>query len=485
MKTQSYSRTFRQAASGIALLAMASVPTWAVAEPDLQMHVDSPNATQAVDAASMLARVHEQGSMRVIVGFEGATQLEGDLDSAQVVDQRAAIAAQHADIVSALGNPQVIHQYATIPFSAMTVTPDQMEALLAMPGITSVAEDVPEPPMLDSSVPLIRANRVWRRGITGEGWNVAVLDSGISYGHQAWNVGRNRNAAIITAGCFSSTVSSYPSMSLCRNGAASEINRARAAPNCDINLEEGCGHGTHVAGTAMAHRPNARRGVARDSGVIPVQVFSMFYDYSQYCGGSEYCILSFVSDQVAALDYIAQIAAQRTIAAVNMSLGGGSYSSYCDAQQSSRAAVINTLRSMGVATVISSGNSYYSSSIGAPACIEAAIAVGATDDSDNIAAFSNQADGLVDLMAPGVSITAPFPGSRTATRTWQGTSMAAPHVTGAFALLRSGFPAATVSQIERALECTGVPVTRSGTAGTFLRINVEAARRFLNRGDSC
>ncbi|MCA2011398.1 S8 family serine peptidase [Cereibacter sphaeroides] len=480
-----FSSAPRYAAPLFALVLAAISPDQSSAEPDLQMRQGTTSQTMSVDSATMLARVRETGSIRVIIGYGESTRPEGDLDGAAVDTQRAFIASEHRRVEAALGDPEVVHEYTTIPYSVMVLSPEQFEALLELQGITSISEDVPEPAMLDSSVPLIGANRVWRAGVTGEGWNIAVLDSGISYGHQAWNVGTERNGAIVTAACFSTNSASSQARSLCRGGASSEINRVRAAPACDVNLTDGCGHGTHVAGTAMAHRPLARRGVARESGVIPIQVFSMFYDYASSCQGDEYCVLAFQSDQIAALDYVATIAERRRIAAVNMSLGGGSYYSHCDAQQSGRAAVINNLRSIGVATIVSSGNWGYTSSIGAPACIEAAIAVGATDDSDNIASFSNQAAGLIDLMAPGVGITAPFPGSRTATATWQGTSMAAPHVAGAFALLRSAVPSATVTDIERALECTGVTVSREGTSGTFLRINVSAARRFLMRGRSC
>lgn len=481
MSFQNYSQQLRRAASILALSVAVAAPGIAAAQVSVQM-LDAATQTMGdVDSASMLDRAREAGSIRVIVGFETPAQPEGALSAAQVVDQRAAIASMQADAVAALGNPQVNHQYVTIPFSAMTVTPEQLQVLMTMPGVASIAEDVPEAPSLESSTLVIRADNVWRNGVTGYSWNVAVLDSGISYGHQAWYIRREANAAITTAACFSSNSPGDGATSLCRGGVTSEINRLRAAPACDINVTEGCGHGTHVAGTVMAHRPWTRRGVAFGSNVIPVQVFSMF-DNVGYCGGANPCILSYTSDQVAALEYVASLATWRNIAAVNMSLGGGSYASFCDGAQSSRAAVINNLRSLGVATVIATGNNGYTSTIGAPACIQNAIAVGATDDFDNIASFSNQADGLVDLMAPGVSITAPFPGSRSATRTWQGTSMATPHVAGAFALLRSYRPTATVSEIETALECTAVPVTRPGTTGTFLRINVAAARRFMERG---
>jgi subtilisin family serine protease len=115
--------------------------------------------------------------------------------------------------------------------------------------------------------------------------------------------------------------------------------------------------------------------------------------------------------------------------------------------------------------------------VGFPGCISFATTVGATDDNDNIAGFSNQQQMIVDVMAPGVSINAGYPDGRQTNATLSGTSMATPHVAGAFAQLREAYPTATVDELEQALRCMGAPVTRSGTTGTFWRINVRAAFR--------
>ena len=69
----------------------------------------------------------------------------------------------------------------------------------------------------------------------------------------------------------------------------------------------------------------------------------------------------------------------------------------------------------------------------APGCLSGAFSVGATDKSDDVAGFSNSSAGL-DILATGVDITSAGLGNGTAPNT--GTSMAAPHVAGAVALLR-------------------------------------------------
>ena len=155
-----------------------------------------------------------------------------------------------------------------------------------------------------------------------------------------------------------------------------------------------------------------------------------------------------------------------------MSLGGGKFSSFCNTD--SRKAAIDNLRTVNVATVISSGNNGYNGFVGAPGCISTAMTVGATTDSDGVASFSNHAT-LVDFLAPGVSVLSSVPGGGYSS--WNGTSMAAPHVTGAFAALMDRVPSATETAIETALEITGLSVTRSGI--TKPRIRVYQALNYL------
>ncbi len=152
------------------------------------------------------------------------------------------------------------------------------------------------------------------------------------------------------------------------------------------------------------------------------------------------------------------------IAAVNMSLGGGKYTSSCDTD--SRKAAIDNLRSAGIATVISSGNDYYTNGIGAPACISTAVSVGATTKSDVEASYSNYHPTMLSLFAPGSSIYSSVPGG--GWETWNGTSMAAPHVTGAWAILKQKSPSASVTDILNNLQTTGAAVTlKAGRSGRW------------------
>ena len=92
-------------------------------------------------------------------------------------------------------------------------------------------------------------------------------------------------------------------------------------------------------------------------------------------------------------------------------------------------ASIDNLKAAGMATVAATGNKKYRGFIEHPACISSAVSVGATDDSDKVAAFSNSASFLT-FFAPGVDITSSVPGDQYIS--YEGTSMATPHVAGAW-----------------------------------------------------
>jgi subtilisin family serine protease len=166
-----------------------------------------------------------------------------------------------------------------------------------------------------------------------------------------------------------------------------------------------------------------------------------------------------------------------------MSLGGGQYTTYCDSD--TRKTAIDNLRAANIATVISSGNSYYTAAMGAPACISTAVSVGATTKSDVVSSFSNSAD-ILNLLAPGSDILSSIPGGSYAS--WDGTSMAAPHVAGAWAVLKQAKPNATVTELLKALVSTGKSVTdtRSGAGNRVKpRINLLSAVNSISFCPNC
>ncbi len=208
-------------------------------------------------------------------------------------------------------------------------------------------------------------------------------------------------------------------------------------------------------------------GVARGATLIGIQVFSEVRS-STTCGGPSTCALAYTSNIISGLQRVYDVRGAYSIASANLSLGGGGYTTYCDTEPIK--AAVDLLRGAGIATVIASGNSYYTNAVGFPACVSSAVTVGATSDADAVASFSNSGPQL-DLLAPGVSITSSVPGSAYGGKS--GTSMAAPHVAGAWAVLKQCNPGASVDQIQNALAASGAAVTdsRNGLVRPRIRIN--------------
>ena len=403
-----------------------------------------------------------QGTVRVIVRLNAPFAPEGLLASpAHVAGQRQMLAGVQIAVRNHLRGVRhrIVREFnGALPLMAIEASPEALQMLAALRGIVAgVEEDVAHPLLLAQSVPLINGNDVWAMGADGTGQIVAVLDTGVQKSHPFLS------GKVIAEACFSSTTAT--STSVCPGGAESAFG-ANAALPCAV---EGCDHGTHVAGIA-AGRGSTFSGVARGASVIAIQVFSRF-DSDLDCGGfigAGPCIRTFTSDQIEALNYVhAQrlIFPGRRIAAANMSLGGGRFTSTCDVAAQKFA--IDQLRAPhpgdptdpGVATVISAGNSFFTDAISLPACISTAIPVASSTKTDGVSSFTNMASpGLFPslLFAPGSSIQSSVPTNAFAF--FDGTSMAAPHVAGGFAVLRQIGPSASVTELLNALKANGEPI---------------------------
>jgi len=123
-----------------------------------------------------------------------------------------------------------------------------------------------------------------------------------------------------------------------------------------------------------------------------------------------------------------------------------------------------------IGVIASTGNDDLTDGIESPSCRPGVVSVGNTTKQDVVNSSSNSVEGI-DLLAPGTSIFSWAPGGLIPVP-MTGTSMAAPHVTGAFALLRHRFPAAGPAYYEGLLEANGIPVTdaRNGITTPRLRI---------------
>jgi len=194
----------------------------------------------------------------------------------------------------------------------------------------------------------------------------------------------------------------------------------------DGNGSNDCnGHGTHVAGTVAG----GAYGVAPSATIVPVRVLS--------CSGS-----GSTSGVIAGIQYAVQHHQAGTPAVANMSLGGG----YSAALNAAVAAGVAD----GITFAVAAGNSSDNACSYSPASEPTAITVGSTTSSDSRSYFSNRGSCL-DIFAPGSGITSAWYTSPTATNTISGTSMAAPHVAGAAALLLSAQPSATPAAVRNAM----------------------------------
>ncbi|MFM9456053.1 S8 family peptidase [Streptomyces europaeiscabiei] len=205
----------------------------------------------------------------------------------------------------------------------------------------------------------------------------------------------------------------------------------------DSVAQDGNGHGTHVASTIAG----STYGIAKQARIVAVRVLNN--------AGS-----GTTAGVVAGIDWVTANHSGPSVA--NLSLGGG-------ASTAIDTAVRNSISS-GVTYAVAAGNSSANASSYSPARVTEAITVGATTSTDARASYSNYGS-VLDIFAPGSSITAGWYTSDTATNTISGTSMATPHVAGAAAVYLAGHPSATPAQVASALTAGAVTgkVTGPGT----------------------
>ncbi|NUS54948.1 MAG: S8 family serine peptidase [Streptomycetaceae bacterium] len=367
------------------------------------------------------------------------------------------VTENRTDLSAAASAGKTVQSFTTLPVVTLKVDRGGLDQLAAQPGVVSVTEDVPARPSLDESVPIIGADQAYAQGMTGAGSVVAVLDTGIAIHHPFL---KDR---VISEACFSTIDPDLSATSLCPDGTDHQEGSGTADSEtgpCATIAE--CDHGTHVAGIIAGNGEGItgapKRGVAPGANIIALQVFSKF-DSEDYCGaGAAPCVGSFTSAQLAALEKVLQLRQSGTpVVAANLSLGAGRYATACD--NDARKSAIDNLLAAGVATVVAAGNNGYTDAVSAPGCVSSAIAVGATTDDDQLSAFTNRGP-LLDLLAPGTRIVSSVPGGGYASKS--GTSMAAPHVAGALAILRQAFPNDSVANLASRLESGGKAISYTG-----------------------
>ncbi|WDK03412.1 S8 family peptidase [Xanthomonas campestris] len=307
---------------------------------------------------------------------------------------------------------------------------------------------------------------------TGSGTVVAVIDTGIT-SHA------DLNANILAGYDFISDATTA------RDGNGRDSNAADegdwyAANECGAGVPAASSswHGTHVAGTVAAVTNNTTgvAGTAYGAKVVPVRVLGK-------CGGS----LSDIADAIvwASGGTVSGIPANANPAEViNMSLGGGGS---CSTTMQN---AINGAVSRGTTVVVAAGNDASNVSGSLPANCANVIAVAATTSAGAKASYSNFGTGI-DVSAPGSAILSTLnsgtttPGSASYA-SYNGTSMASPHVAGVVALVQSVAPTAlTPAAVETLLRNTAraLPGACSGGCGAGI-VNADAAVTAAINGES-
>ena len=435
----------------------------------LALAASSPLHAQPVPSAELdrlTERAATQGHVRVIVGLkvEAAAGANGTGATGSTDLHKRANAAQNkleAEFPRS-GSSKILSRFNLQPHMVADVDAGTLARLKMSPLVVSIEEDTPVPLTLAESTPLIGAVQAWSNGVTGAGQAVAVLDTGVDKTHPMLS------GKVVAEGCYSSNTTE--ARSVCPGG-VSDSTASGSGMNCATSIS-GCSHGTHVAGIVAGNGGSTGTyGVAPGAQIVAIQVFSYFPSYGS--------VMSYTSDQIKGLERVYALKDALKIASVNMSLGGGQYTAHCDASNQALKAAIDNLRSIGIATVIASGNNGWTSAMSAPACISTAVSVGAHCDAGpdgsacatgvgGIASYSNITS-FVSLVAPGSYIRSSVPGNAYAT--YNGTSMATPHVAGAWALLRQAQPAISVTEGLALLRQQAIPVndTRSGGSVTGLK----------------
>ncbi|CAN5155741.1 hypothetical protein BH20GEM2_BH20GEM2_05120 [soil metagenome] len=261
-----------------------------------------------------------------------------------------------AALVESLGG-RVVYRYKYIPVFAAVISADQQDVLAAVSGVAYVEEDhevraLGGKQITDYGVSKIEAPAAWALGFSGRSVRVGIFDSGVDLEHPDLEV----------------------------TGGIDLVGDGSGFDDCN-------GHGTHVAGIVGArNNGNHTVGVAPRTTIYSMRLLN--------CEGSG----SF-STMIKGLEW----AIDNGMQVVNMSFGTVLPTVLSEAAD----AALQAAYDRGIVLVGASGNSS-TAYVGYPASHPAVIAVGATDDQDMLASFS-QFGTEQDLTAPGVNNLASYP----------------------------------------------------------------------------
>ena len=429
----------------------------------------SPAQAPRADAGVLRALNQGQDVVEVLVGVRDGTPslklLAAHPDPAGEPDRRVRRLAAQRSLAQAFPRTLVVaREYESFSVLAGRATREAVLGLANRPdvawitvdGIRHMHQTIPQKAQV-----LIHSDQANALGFTGEGQAIAILDTGVDYTvPDLGGPGAFPNAKVV---------------------GGADIADGDADPmDCE-------GHGTSVA--AVAAGPT---GVAPGAKIVALKVTK-----------ATSCSEAQDSDILAAMNWAVLHQATYGIAAINLSFGGaptdGLAHGYCDDLYPQYVTAIDAASAAGMVFVASSGNDALDNAIAAPACLSAAVSVGAVypdsfqhvgwqndsggvlcEDSsitpDTIVCFSNSASTL-SLLAPGAFWYVVQKGG--GYDYFHGTSASSPAVAGAVALMRQAHPLDSPAAITSLLKTTGQTLTDSRNGVSTPRIDTLAAAKLL------
>lgn len=395
------------------------------------------------------------------------------------------------DATAGKGRVEIKHALDPLPWVYIEVDLPGFDAVLSSPMSQVLSESANMVSFLDSSLTQINAVPLHIAGGTGSGKSVAILDSGIERGHPMFA------GSIVAEACFLTntfTSNSYLIYDVCPNGYGSTS--PGSAQACTTVTD--CRHGTHVAGIAAGKLQYSSgtplKGVAPSASIVAVRTGSA--KRGEWLNGHP--INYSGDDTAAALTYLYNNRTSLNLAAVNISNGNISFTSnaantHCNGFHSDVTSAANMLAGAGIPVIAAAGTDnqigLYPGKVAFPACIEGVVSVSSATRNGRFENGASANGAMVDLLAPGgdypqtisaQNILSALPGPTYGRL--GGSSMAAPHVAGAIAALRSGPWATqgyTVAQMINHLKQTGTLVSLnmdgSPVSYTHKLINLGAA----------
>ncbi|MEM1096617.1 MAG: S8 family serine peptidase [Bacteroidota bacterium] len=399
------------------------VAVLAITLPPLLAYGQSPPSSALNDLQHALA---QSGTVNVVIALHDAPGAAAKQASAH------AVAGQQARVMADLPVEAftLTHQFAHVPaLSGVVSSAAALDVLLAHPDVAAVDVDAGGRGGLAETVPLVNATPWHNRGQYARGVRVAVLDTGIDADHP------DLQGAVVHEACFLNAGDA----SRCPDGSTRQAGAGAA--------EDDHGHGTHVAGIVASNGTDSDMGMAPGVHLVSLKMLDRTNSFSSS------------SEILAAFDYLIANP-QLDVQVLTMSLGTFAlFNTTCDDSRSWTRAGFNAVRQLneqGVTVLAAAMNDNATSQIAYPACLSNVIAVGATDKSDRMAAYSNR-NAELDVVAPGTGILSSRRGGGSVSLS--GTSMATPHVAGCAALLLAEHLAPTPDDLRGLLRSSETKIT--------------------------